>query len=273
MESNNRKRTIGKCIYCGSTEELSDEHAVPFSLAGNIILEDASCEICRKKTEKFENKVTHEQLLLMRSSLKYPTRHKKKRPESFEFKITTKDNENNQTVVVPIEECPAIFTILTFLKPRYMANYQYSKGIMVGGHITFASNLKNIKDKYNLTSITRTETLGIDFAKLLAKIAYCITVFYYGLEPIKKIYVLPAILNEKDDIGYWVGSFEEYKSKQEFPPPEPLDYKVDLYIDNKGIVFAKVRLFPCFGTPEFLVIVGEINKELIKEKTNESSDI
>src|SRR5216684_2974371 len=41
-----KKHRIGRCIYCLSQENLSDEHAVPFSLGGDITLEDASCDRC-----------------------------------------------------------------------------------------------------------------------------------------------------------------------------------------------------------------------------------
>jgi len=37
-------RRIGKCIYCGSTEALSDEHIIPLGLNGAWILEQASCK-------------------------------------------------------------------------------------------------------------------------------------------------------------------------------------------------------------------------------------
>src|SRR5207244_10090080 len=33
----------GRCIYCGSTDELTDEHVVPFALAANSVIHlDAS---------------------------------------------------------------------------------------------------------------------------------------------------------------------------------------------------------------------------------------
>jgi hypothetical protein len=38
--------TIGRCIYCLSRENLSDEHTVPFSLGGDVAPKDASCDRC-----------------------------------------------------------------------------------------------------------------------------------------------------------------------------------------------------------------------------------
>jgi len=38
---------VGKCIYCGSTEDLSDEHVILYGLYRTSELEDASCKTRR----------------------------------------------------------------------------------------------------------------------------------------------------------------------------------------------------------------------------------
>jgi hypothetical protein len=40
----------GRCIYCGSTGPLKDEHIIPFSLGGKAVIEAASCGDCEKVT-------------------------------------------------------------------------------------------------------------------------------------------------------------------------------------------------------------------------------
>jgi hypothetical protein len=46
---------IGKCIYCGAvTRKLSDEHAIPYGLSGDLVLHDASCGECARITSAFE---------------------------------------------------------------------------------------------------------------------------------------------------------------------------------------------------------------------------
>jgi hypothetical protein len=47
-------RTVGRCIYCDSTNGLSEEHIIPFGLGADWILKDASCERHRKITSRFE---------------------------------------------------------------------------------------------------------------------------------------------------------------------------------------------------------------------------
>jgi 5-methylcytosine-specific restriction endonuclease McrA len=36
----------GRCIYCGSTGPLKDEHIIPLSLGGKAVIEAASCGDC-----------------------------------------------------------------------------------------------------------------------------------------------------------------------------------------------------------------------------------
>ena len=40
----------GRCIYCGSTGPLKDEHIIPFSLGGKAVIEAASSGECKKVT-------------------------------------------------------------------------------------------------------------------------------------------------------------------------------------------------------------------------------
>src|SRR5712672_2024078 len=49
---------VGRCIYCGATGvDLRDEHIVPLSLNGTMILPRASCRECEKITTRFERSV------------------------------------------------------------------------------------------------------------------------------------------------------------------------------------------------------------------------
>lgn len=37
---------VGYCIYCGSTDELGDEHIVPYGLSGDAVIPKGSCAVC-----------------------------------------------------------------------------------------------------------------------------------------------------------------------------------------------------------------------------------
>jgi len=80
-------RYIGKCIYCGSEENLTDEHVVPYGLNGPWKLLKASCANCSKITSVFERFVLRSQFMLPRAALKLPKYHPKKRPKEFSFEV------------------------------------------------------------------------------------------------------------------------------------------------------------------------------------------
>ena len=38
-----RAASVGSCIYCGATDQLTDEHIIPLALGGRFVLPDSSC--------------------------------------------------------------------------------------------------------------------------------------------------------------------------------------------------------------------------------------
>lgn len=68
--------SVGKCIYCGSTDSLSDEHIIPLSLGGNFILPEASCRTCAEKTSRFERYCARSIYGPVRYDLRFPSRKK-----------------------------------------------------------------------------------------------------------------------------------------------------------------------------------------------------
>ena len=82
-----RHKYIGKCIYCGATEDLTIEHALPESLNGDLELDDASCKECAKITGLFEGRYTGETLKPARTVLGMKTKRKKRVPREFPIEI------------------------------------------------------------------------------------------------------------------------------------------------------------------------------------------
>ena len=69
------EETLGRCIYCGSTKNLTSEHVVPFGLGGDFELLGASCGGCRDVTSSIERRVMEEQFTGPRLAIGYPSRH------------------------------------------------------------------------------------------------------------------------------------------------------------------------------------------------------
>ncbi len=79
--------SVGKCIYCGSADNLSTEHIIPFGLWGRLELPNASCEKCREITQKFETQVQQQFLGGFRARTKVPLRKGKKRNYKLQISV------------------------------------------------------------------------------------------------------------------------------------------------------------------------------------------
>jgi hypothetical protein len=248
---------INKCIYCGSVDDLTDEHIVPYSLGGPWQLLHASCKECAKITMKFEREVTHDLFRLVRTKLDLPTYHPKKRPESFKF--TVKIDKKEQIVDFSTSDSPLLFVMPVFKKPGYLLGQKETKGISFVGMTLHGQSKKELADfakEKHLDDISYSGTFGTGFARFLAKIAYGMVVEQYGLDKIEEAYVLPAILGKKDDVGQWVGCENPDKPPDSIPKGEFFHNIEVLQVKNE--VGARIHLFGSFQTPIYLVIVGRL---------------
>lgn len=249
------KRYIGRCIYCGSTENLTDEHILPRGLKGPWKLLKGSCLSCNQITSAFEKHVLREQFILPRAALGLPTYHPKKRPQKFSFGVEKEGHK--ETIVLPVSNCPPLFMMLTLKKPRYIEDYDYEKGVKVTGASLHGPELSKIKEKLKIDSLSITANIsGNCFERMLAKIAYGMTILTYGPDALGECYVLPCILGQKDDAGYWVGS-----SGRDFAalPVEKQLHRIFMMVKGNE-VGASIRLFANYHTPEYLVIIGKLKQ-------------
>lgn len=95
----------------------------------------------------------------------------------------------------------------------------------------------------------------VKFARMLAKIALGFAVAVMGLEAFEEIFVRPAILGERDEVGMWVGC----------PDVPRLDAQKGLhdaavFVRSDRLVIVGVRLFEEFSAPEYSVIVGRASE-------------
>ena len=69
-------RTVGRCIYCDSTNQFTREHVLPEGLGGRIpldgqhealVLREASCASCTEKTSALEGLCLGKRMGLFRS--------------------------------------------------------------------------------------------------------------------------------------------------------------------------------------------------------------
>jgi len=252
---------VNKCIYCGAQAgpgvRLSDEHATPLGLNGMLILSKASCEVCRKITHKFEEKCLRVNFLKFRTRHLMRTRRKKQRPTHFPLIVKKEGKEDR--ISIPAGEYPPILYMPLFLPPGIcLGRPKGAVGIAYKMH-AFVDTLlvNNAASAYGEGFRDETQFAIPEFARMLAKIAYCWAYQHLGEENMRPI-ILGLILGTEPDFGYFIGN------NAELEPHEDANLNAMhrnfigyTSINDKIMVDVRVRLFARFGAPEYTVVVGE----------------
>lgn len=267
MESVDGRRyaPVGKCIYCGSTDDLTDEHTIPLGLSGTALLPDASCKPCAKITGKFEGDVLRGPMQQVRVLRELRSRSKhKEAPKSKEYQITKKNGEV-ESVQFGFADSPVVFSFPVFDVPAYLNPDGYISGIRMAGIATYAfgTSPEDAMRAMQVTDLSWTESHRYhSFARILAKIAYASAIGQAReagiLEPFPEIpEVVASILGHKNEIGRWVGTMTK--------PFERHDghlHRVSFGSLPDGAAVAELQLFADSGTPHYGVILGPSNVKL-----------
>lgn len=260
-----KRKYIGKCIYCSSVKNLQDEHCIPESLNGVYLLEKASCDKCGKITGKFEGRYTGNTLLPVRTAWNMKSkRSKSKRPKEFPMKFAKEGEE--KLINVPVEDHFSVIPLFEIGAPGKYSHKPHAKGLKHGQiqlnpfKIRSDEHIEYLKVKYDADEVSVDFDLYVeDFFRMIAKIAYCFTIWRYGLNNIGKVYVLPAILGESNDLWQWVGS-DGLQEIHKLTKQMNTDHIVSTWFTPSGELQARVKLFKKSETPEYDVIVGQLTQ-------------
>lgn len=256
---------VGACIYCGATENLTDEHIIPFGLGGTLILPDASCKACATITGRFEGICQRTILGNLRVKAGLPTRRKKQRPKALPFSVTMEptaapERANIRTVNLPVSEYPAIMSLFTLSTPRILF------GLPDFEKETFDTKIwTNAKAVPEALAIARKHggkgfmSTGFNtkaFCQMLAKIGYSGAVATCGLGAFKPL-VLDVISGVRNEVGHLVGG-----TLDDPPPPGTDLHSWGVEVSNvfgRFLMTAHIRLFATYGAPVYRVVVGELS--------------
>lgn len=125
------QRTVGQCIYCGSREELTDEHIIPFGLGGRWVLGKASCPSCSRTTAGFEQEVLRGMLGGLRAALKIRTRRRAQRPTKSTLGLERAGSV--EFVEVPIEQAVQLLVLPVYPPPGFFRQGRTDEDLMATG--------------------------------------------------------------------------------------------------------------------------------------------
>lgn len=244
----------GVCIYCGAKDRpLRNEHVVPYSLGGTHVIRNASCPTCENITKIFEQKVARDLWGDARTSFRQPTRRKKERRPYIEML----DDTGRGFKKIPSGEYPAGFVFYKMGPCGFLQGLPESKDISSSWQFVVVDDeerRENFIKKYGKHLAIRFRHVPDDFARMLAKIAYCQVLT--RLDP-GEFYplILPYIMGTKKNPSYLVGSVDGV-------PEAGNGYRLTTMYGEHGqnlILMAEVRLYANSPAPTYQVVVGYVS--------------
>lgn len=253
-----RMAPVGSCIYCGATDQLTEEHIIPVALAGRIVLPDASCPKCAEVTSAFERRVLRGFMLDARTASGYPTRRPKKRPQSLPLQVE-RNGAFDQVELAPSEH-PGLLVLPLLEPPGVLAGREPGAGVSICGYETiyFGKNPADVAKALGVKTIRTTHNWDVtSFARLLAKIGYGFAVAWLGLLPREHTVILPLILGKADDASYWLGSANFKLAVEAKDPTHALAHTWIPDPRNIGneLLIVRLKLFVPSGATGYEIVV------------------
>jgi hypothetical protein len=156
---------------------------------------------------------------------------------------------------VPITDHPAPAAFPIFELPAHLTGADYKSGIIVlpSSGVLVDERWQTLLQRLRADSCHFEQPFRpIDFARLIAKVAYGMAIYQCGYDFLDMRYVVPCILGQRDDAGLWVGS-----TSGSFRNPGKCLHEV-LLGRVRQEVRAYVRLFAKVGGPEYVVVLGTL---------------
>lgn len=260
----------GVCIYCGSdggADGLRDEHVIPLSLNGDVVIRKASCQVCERKINPADTHLAKAVFWHFRLHTGAKTRNPKDRPRTITAEIETASGKFARdfqiadapfSVALPVWGAPGFFRGASIDAPfpeTYFNIYHW-----MPPNMRETLGLGEDED-FRIWSSGRVS--GGLFARALAKIAYCHTVIRYGLNGFRPLVLPKIILGECPAAAYFVGS-------PLVDSPAPLPSKALHAVESSELVskdgilkliYVQIRLFAnsaykTHGMPIYHVVAG-----------------
>jgi hypothetical protein len=250
-------KAVGRCIYCGSTENLTDEHIVPYAIHGYYELPKSSCKKCAAEINKFEQRCTGSFFLPYRLGGKYRSRKTAKQNRTIKLAIG-RSPENVEIADLQFSDFPKLICNAVFPLPGVIRgddpNRELRGGVLIA---TTKAEHERLRKRFSMHPNFRMvfHTDGKALAKTLAKIAHGFAVDTFGIDTFRHR-LPPLILGHPTEYGlsYFVGSDPRPTR------PAPVMHAVDTKkLMIRGIRYCAVfiRLFANLNLQRHLVIVGE----------------
>ena len=256
---------VGHCIWCWPrlTPPSGDEHIIPLSFGGNLLLPRASCRRCEKITTKFEAHCLVGMLETARFHLGLQGRNKIKKRDRLPIRFAT--NDGVAVVSVDAADHPSALLMPVLGPPLAMLGLSIRASGPYGIRVSITPLSGDFQRRVGGRRVQLTRGLAaLPCYKLLAKIAHAYTVAELGANTfaptvLRIVRDAPAVFGD-----YYIGSFtlDEPAANQlhVIGFDKPIRDKEGEWIVVKIRIFAHIA-----GLPTYYVISGRRHPGLTPE--------
>ena len=258
-----RSSSLGRCIYCGKTTDLTDEHIIPDGLCGDVLFADASCLECAQVTGALEQYVMRRQLIHIRGVLGLKSRKRRRQTRMQTFMV--RDGPTEKPVDVPYDkDSPVHFSVpITEPNPGILCGKpKYHQYLYYAQPIATLDAVRRITERVGPGARLEAKFNTDPFLRMLAKIAHG---FAYAalvdgtFEPILSSFILgrPGAAGG----AYYIGTRTHANIKCHH-------YMRLLERTVRGVryLIAEIMMFGLLPTPLYTVVVGPIIADVIRAR-------
>jgi len=251
-------KPVGRCIYCDNlgNEPLGDEHIIPLSLNGTLVLPQASCRKCEKITSYLDGFIARSVFHQVRVAAGLKSR--RALPKTFPV-ILKFNGQPDQRVEVSADIHPATLVLPKFKLPDLLSgkmpdgNFEFTYRQWMRASAEFDAF---VQSKGAISAEVECSIKPQQFSRVLAKIAHSFAVAELGIYGFR-----PALLDLIHRRNVEVGP-QLVGSEDAIPAPESKILHEIAIVPDQRFVLVRIRLFASSssddgaGTPVYLVVAG-----------------
>ncbi|WP_075286328.1 hypothetical protein [Xanthomonas campestris] len=253
-------RHAQSCIYCGSYDQLSSEHIVPYAWGGTVQVHNGSCEVCRLITSGFENYALNDGAMAhVRKSTGLPSRSNHRSVKGA-IEMAMKDRDGQAVVIEAGADTPAILGFPLFVRPGLLSGDGARTTLDLEGMaaVAFGADLSTFIEGNSAAGAVQRESTKhvMAFARTIAKIAYCWAWRDGVIERLGGARVLvDAFMRHPEHLGAFLGTkpspYERYPGYQ-----LRIEYKLSM---PRQLVYLDVQMFADTAAPIYEVVLGRVD--------------
>jgi hypothetical protein len=279
-----RYSPVGKCIYCGSTSDLGDEHIVPYSLMGLWVLPKASCRNCEKITSAFEGKVARDLFEPLRIKLDFPTKRPKDRKTHLPM-FSSSEPDPKTPILVPAKDSLGGVVFVHFAPPGYVRNPPERPKTWLGCRVQHQSLMSDKSKWPKGVDSFRGRPIPFDaLGRMIAKIAHAFVVSQIGVDSFEH-WLPPYILGHDTHLAYLVGGLRPEWSRDQYFLPVSVYWQLQWGIQDRPpgipteelprvpVIFAFMWFLGPMGNSPYCAVVGRATEEFMANRKGNLTNV